>query len=1052
MLPGSSSDISGGLSGNFSSYTDSTKPSLTISSDTVWEPGEGYDLVVWRDGSSSGGDVELARSSVTIAASSGGGEQRTLSGNASKNVFTLGSDERLDPNAGVGDDVYVISRYQYGSVTIEDAAGSNVIAFDSGVRIVGVSGGIDDGYGGFSNLQLTLGTGAVVTVITSEGYSYALGSAAAVDYAAFKSGIGSPSSVSAVEILTAFGVPGSIVSGDQRTLSGDASSNIFTLGSDERLDPNAGAGDDVYVLTRFQHGAVTIEDAAGSNVIKLESGVTVQSVSGGGDDGFGGYNNLQLTLGTGAVVTVITPEGYDYQIGDGVVLEYAGFKAFIDAVTANNTSFTIEQNFNYNIVIGTSGNDVIDDYEGNDGSGNALPLSSVGMDFIFAGAGKDIITGGAGNDVFDLGEAATGSDAAAARAAADVIKDYTYDASRGNGDMLRTDASKLWYEVIGRDTDSDGTDDIWDTLIYGGTTDADKTKVYAVLEGYKLGLSAAQIDGISSDANIINETPGHVGTTLAKAGSLTLSSITENDTTGNTAIQDTGVTFQATGTDVGSGAQWWVSDSRFQLEHAFPFASQSASKLQLKSGAQFDYETDHDGTAGTLTLTVTLRDTTGKMFTDTVQFTISDADDAPQFARPKVTVTSGETTDTFHTAAATDQDGNSITYSIKSGVGDAALFSISGSSGALSFTAVPTYDATTPANNTKTVTVVATANGQTAEQVVTVNILDSDPGTVTLAGDTAGEAWFNSGGAVNAWGDVNAGGAQVTYAIKANSTTGGTATVDANGHWVFTSSAAGNGSFTITATAANNGTDEQEITITTVAASLVNGTTGADSSLGDSAATTARIIQGNDENDSLSGGTANDVLIGGYGADTMDGGGGDDLFVYRLDSSYTDPQNKAGIIATDGGDTINNFDRGSDRLMLIDMATTDPLADLAALMAEAATDLDNGSIVLTPSINQAGDKITGFTIGFNKAGTRDGSATGTDAGSVLTINFKAGDELTVDELEALDGSAPSDTDRVPGDGINFTLSAAGFGALLGGSATHDAVDLASGGDLGLAIL
>ena len=43
----------------------------------------------------------------------------------------------LDVNGAGGDDTYVITRYQYGDVNIEDSLGSSLFVFDSGVVIVG---------------------------------------------------------------------------------------------------------------------------------------------------------------------------------------------------------------------------------------------------------------------------------------------------------------------------------------------------------------------------------------------------------------------------------------------------------------------------------------------------------------------------------------------------------------------------------------------------------------------------------------------------------------------------------------------------------------------------------------------------------------------------------------------------------------------------------------------------------------------------------------------------------------------------------------------------
>jgi Ca2+-binding RTX toxin-like protein len=74
---------------------------------------------------------------------------------------------------------------------------------------------------------------------------------------------------------------------------------------------------------------------------------------------------------------------------------------------------------------------------------------------------------------------------------------------------------------------------------------------------------------------------------------------------------------------------------------------------------------------------------------------------------------------------------------------------------------------------------------------------------------------------------------------------------------------------------------------------------------------------GNDEvdggagNDTLIGGAGNDTLIGGQGADVMDGGIGKDVFVYGVAFEAD--------LATLGGDIINGFQHGQDRIDLSDL-------------------------------------------------------------------------------------------------------------------------------------
>ena len=100
---------------------------------------------------------------------------------------------------------------------------------------------------------------------------------------------------------------------------------------------------DVYVITRFQHGNVEIRDSDGdANLVKFDSGVTIKAVSESASFGFGNdisYANITLTLSTGAEVKIISPAGlFRYQLGDGEVLNYLDFKAAIGVVHDSSDS------------------------------------------------------------------------------------------------------------------------------------------------------------------------------------------------------------------------------------------------------------------------------------------------------------------------------------------------------------------------------------------------------------------------------------------------------------------------------------------------------------------------------------------------------------------------------------------------------------------------------------------------------------------------------------------------------------------------------------------
>lgn len=82
-------------------------------------------------------------------------------------------------------------------------------------------------------------------------------------------------------------------------------------------------------------------------------------------------------------------------------------------------------------------------------------------------------------------------------------------------------------------------------------------------------------------------------------------------------------------------------------------------------------------------------------------------------------------------------------------------------------------------------------------------------------------------------------------------------------------------------------------------ADTLEGGDGNDSMYGEGG---ADVLVGDSGNDSMYGGDANDTLTGGSGADHLSGGTGADVFVYGA--------------ASDGGDTIDGFTSGEDKIMM----------------------------------------------------------------------------------------------------------------------------------------
>ena len=117
--------------------------------------------------------------------------------------------------------------------------------------------------------------------------------------------------------------------------------DIIALGShyDYEGNINAGGGDDLFIITRHQTQNLTISDLGGNNIVKFDHDVVITGLQEFGPPTF--VVNVNITLGTGAVISIGTPNGdsseggkqYQYQLGDGVVMTYSDFKTALGTPT-----------------------------------------------------------------------------------------------------------------------------------------------------------------------------------------------------------------------------------------------------------------------------------------------------------------------------------------------------------------------------------------------------------------------------------------------------------------------------------------------------------------------------------------------------------------------------------------------------------------------------------------------------------------------------------------------------------------------------------------------
>ncbi len=125
-------------------------------------------------------------------------------------------------------------------------------------------------------------------------------------------------------------------------LSSTGEHDTLVLGSSYTYSssPTGVGGNDTIIITRFQTGDVTINDVNGQNIIKLDHGVQITDVNRDMfevNDDIKVIRSIDITLDTGAKITITSPNSgavgskrYSFQIGDGVLTDYAGF---YDAIT-----------------------------------------------------------------------------------------------------------------------------------------------------------------------------------------------------------------------------------------------------------------------------------------------------------------------------------------------------------------------------------------------------------------------------------------------------------------------------------------------------------------------------------------------------------------------------------------------------------------------------------------------------------------------------------------------------------------------------------------------
>ncbi len=868
-----------------------------------------------------------------------------------------------------------------------------------------------------------------------------------------------------VELKNIENIIGSV--GDD-TLIGDVNDNIIEGGAGaDTLDGGAGndtlsfAGSATAVTFTFMRTATTVIDAEGYVVID-------ESV--GGDLANDRYKNFENLLGSahdddleGTHIAQTISGGQ----GDDTIRGLGGS----DILYGGLGDDEIEGGFGRDTIWGGAGDDVIFGDEGDDtlhgDAGDDIINGGVGDDTINGGAGDDMLFGGTGADTINGGD---GNDQIYGGAGADNLFGGT-----GN-DMFTIDSATLaggtiWDFLVGDNVINLITDQ--DALENKSYTDLDTLygdfalNVVEVDSVSLLGLTKAVVFYVRNDN-------GSNGAEIARIlnhekDNLDLSDFAIN---GNRLIGDVPYfaadladSFEEAENDTSFSEQFAVQlrtgTPTYSIEdddsNLFQISANGTVTLQTGKGFDFEDAQSHGftvvATVGTGTDAVTVR--------HAVTVTVTDVDDGPTSTTQATATVTESTTNLAHALVATTANGT-VSFSLADDYDGPLEINARNE---LVFKANSTgFDAETHGESHVVPVIFKDDRGETRMEITfTIAAVNEAPlarnSEVNVMRDESYdfEASTFSEFFVDPEGDPFGGIKIVTLpnaaqgvlsldngttktAVTANSVL----TLDGIDQLVFDiADDAAEHSYVATFTyqvrddggidsavtytmsirvpAAPNADDDGEYTGFTKPAVEVNGTDDADSDDGEGspiAGTSAtELVQGGALNDTITTGGGDDIVIGGYGDDMITLGDGTETVIYRFDSTNsgtaTARANPAWL-AVDGGDTIDDFELGVDKLLFIDIAENseagnrDKFLDALSVSITNPTQTSSEPTKLPSNINNItmileGDDYTGIRFVFTTASDGAGpDQTGTPSSVTLTINFKNAIEFDDDNPNPLD--------------------------------------------------
>ena len=278
----------------------------------------------------------------------------TVSGNGDENIITIASDSETKYDGGAGDDAYVVTRFQTCDATIANSGTGDrdVIHFDIGVGITAIDNTASDATLPAGAVKLTLASGGALTIEDAANFEYRMGSGIKTDFDDFAEEVRNTLELSLkVQTLAEPEAAGSDTLPLQNVV-GDIAENVLAADGDADAKLLGGRGDDVYVIGRHQKGDVRILDVTDDNLIKFDFGVKITGFTETTMRAGAILSELTLTLeDTDAaadaqpqVVIRYPAKFFRYQLGDAVVRDYEGFKAFLGVTGLSGTlAYTVRE-------------------------------------------------------------------------------------------------------------------------------------------------------------------------------------------------------------------------------------------------------------------------------------------------------------------------------------------------------------------------------------------------------------------------------------------------------------------------------------------------------------------------------------------------------------------------------------------------------------------------------------------------------------------------------------------------------------------------------------